>query len=49
MGTGDSGESFSCRMHVFVYLLECALYVHIVVLCYTPKLEKLMNSSKVLP
>lgn len=49
MGTGDSGESFSCRMHVFVYLLKCALYVHTVVLCYTPKLEKLMNGSKVLP
>lgn len=39
---------FSCHMHVFVYALKCALCIHTVELCYIPKLQKVMNGSKVL-
>ena len=39
MGVVDTGKSFSFCMHIFVYLVECALYVPIALL-FSPKLEK---------
>ena len=40
MGAVDTGKSFFFCMHIFVYLVKCALYVPTALLLYSPELEK---------